>query len=147
MSEKFYKSIDDIPLFNWVKINAGEMNLILINKDYSATNEELSDAWDNLFDDYIEKRGLSKSYKQLLKIMQKKAMLECDYIISGDLFKLTEIEIEEQNLKQLIGKDSIDMSVEKSLILLSKWIGYRLDWKIITVSEYYLILSEYGETN
>jgi hypothetical protein len=130
-----------------VKVNAGEMNYLLINKDDSTNEEQLSDAWDVLFDDYLDKRGLSKSYKQLLKVMQKKAMLECDYIISGDLFKLTEIEIEEQNLKQLIGKDGVDMSVEKSLILLSKWIGYRLDWKIITLSEYYLILKEYGETN
>lgn len=147
MSEKFYKSIEDIPLFNWVKVNAGEMNFLLINKEDSASNEELSEAWDILFDDYIEKRGLSKSYKQLLNVMKKKVILECDFIISGDLFKLTEIEIEEQNLKQLIGKDSVDMSVEKSLIILSKWIGYRLDWKIITLNEYYLILKEYGETN
>jgi hypothetical protein len=147
MSEKFYKSIEDIPLFNWVKVNAGEMNFLLINKEDSTSNEELSEAWDILFDDYIEKRGLSKSYKQILNVMKKKAILECDYIVSGDLFKLTEIEIEEQNLKQLIGKDSVDMSVEKSLIILSKWIGYRLDWKIITLNEYYLILKEYGETN
>ena len=81
MSEKFYKSIEDIPLFNWVKVNAGEMNFLLINKEDSASNEELSEAWDILFDDYIEKRGLSKSYKQLLNVMKKKAILECDYIV------------------------------------------------------------------
>lgn len=147
MSEKYYKLIEEIPLFNWVKINAGNLHFIKKNDDCEFTEEELSEAWDILFDDYLEKRGLGKAYKKLLEVMKKKTILQCEYIISGDLFKLTEIEIEEEKLKQLISKDGTDMSVEKSLVFLSKWIGYRLDWKIITLTEYYIILEEYGKAN
>ena len=147
MSEKYYKSIDEIPLFNWAKINAGELQYIKKKDNCDSTEEELSNAWDELFDDFLTKRGLGKSYKRLLEVMRKKTILECDFIITGDAFKLTQIEIEEENLKQLIGKDEVDISVEKSLVFLSKWIGYRLDWKVITLSEYYIILEEYGKAN
>lgn len=147
MSGKYYKLIEEIPLFNWVKINAGELHFIKKEDDCIFTETELSEAWDILFDDYLTKRGLSKSYKKLLDVMKKKMLLQCDFIITGDMFKLTQIEVEEQNLQQLVSKDNVDISVEKSLVFLSKWIGYRLDWKIITLTEYYIILEEYGKAN
>ena len=147
MSGKYYKLIEEIPLFNWVKINAGELHFIKKESDCIFTETELSEAWDILFDDYLTKRGLNKSYKKLLDVMKKKMLLQCDFIITGDMFKLTQIEVEEQKLQQLVSKDNVDISVEKSLVFLSKWIGYRLDWKIITLTEYYIILEEYGKAN
>jgi coenzyme F420-reducing hydrogenase alpha subunit len=130
-----------------VKINAGELKYILKDIDSQHDEAELNEAWNTLFDDYIEKRGLSKQYKKLLEIMKQKAIYECEYIITGDAFKMTQIEVEEQKLKDIIGKETVDISVEKSLIYLSKWLGYRLDWKVITLSEYYLIMEEYGKAN
>ncbi|CAB4152152.1 hypothetical protein UFOVP597_54 [uncultured Caudovirales phage] len=147
MLEKYYRLIEEIPLFNWVKINEGKMIYILKDTDSEYTDTEIEEAWSDLFDDYLIKRGLGKSYKKLLEVMKKKMILECDYIISGDEFKKTQIEVEIQNLEMLTKKEVNDMSVEKSLIFLSKWIGYRLDWKIITLNEYYIILEEYGKAN
>lgn len=147
MSGNYYKSIEEIPLYNWVKINAGDLNFIKKNDDFKSTEQELSEAWDVLFDDFLIKRGLSKTYKKLLELMKKKTLLECEYIITGELFKLTEIEIVEQTLRSEYDKDKVDISVEKSLVFLSKWIGYRLDWKVVTLSEYYLIMEEYGKAN
>lgn len=147
MQEKHYKSISELPLFNWVKINAGELNYLHKNIEEFSSEEELQNAYEILFDDYLTKRGLSKSYKKLLDLMKKKTLLECEYIITGERFKLTEIELVEQMLRREIGKDTIDISIEKSLVFLSKWIGYRLDWKVITLSEYYIIMEEYGKAN
>lgn len=147
MSEKLYNSINEIPLYNWVKITAGETKYLMKNMEYSPDEFDLQGAYEILFDDYLIKRGLSKSYKKLLDLMKKKTLLECEYIITGERFKLTEIELSEEMIRQEIGKDKIDISVEKSLVFLSKWIGYRLDWKVITVSEYYIIMEEYGKAN
>jgi hypothetical protein len=147
MQKVFYELIEDIPLYNWVKINAGDLKYILLDIESKISDEKINSAWENLYDDYLVKRGLSAQYKKLLMLMKKKAILECDFIITGELFKLTEIEIEEQKLTELIQKDGVDITVEKTLIYLSKWIGYRLDWKIITLTEYYLILEEYGKAN
>ena len=147
MYEKHYKSISELPLYNWVKISAGELKFLQKNIEENCSQEELQNAYEILFDDYLIKRGLSKSYKRLLDLMKKKTLLECEYIITGERFKLTEIELTEQMLRSEIGKDTVDISIEKSLVFLSKWIGYRLDWKVVTVSEYYIILEEYGKAN
>jgi hypothetical protein len=130
-----------------VKISTGELKFLQKNIDENCGEEELQNAYEILFDDYLTKRGLSKSYKRLLDLMKKKTLLECEYIITGERFKLTEIELTEQMLRSEIGKDTVDISIEKSLVFLSKWIGYRLDWKVVTVSEYYIILEEYGKAN
>jgi hypothetical protein len=147
MQEIFYESIEEIPLYNWAKINEGNLKFILLKIDTEVNELQLSEAWEKLYDDYIVKRGLSKHYQKLLTLMKQKTVLECDYIITGELFKLTEIEIQEEKLREMIQKDAVDISIEKTLIYLSKWIGYRLDWKVITLNEYYLILEEYGKAN
>lgn len=147
MSEKFYKSIEDISLYNWVKVNEGHLNYLQHNLDEGSDDEELNRAWDILFDNYLDERGLSKTYHKMLLIMKKKALHQCDYIITKDQFKLTEISIEEEKLRQLMQKDNVDISVQKTLIMLSKWIGYRLDWKVISLKEYYIIIEEYGKAN
>jgi hypothetical protein len=147
MLEKLYKSINEIPLYNWVQITAGELKYLMKNLDENPSEYDLQKGYDELFDDYLIKRGLSKSYKKLLELMKKKTLLECEYIITGEIFKLTEIQLAEETLRGEMAKDKIDISVEKSLVFLSKWIGYRLDWKVVTLSEYYLIMEEYGKAN
>lgn len=147
MSEKLYNSINEIPLFNWVQVSAGELKYLIKNPGDRPEQYDLQGAYEILFDDYLIKRGLSKSYKKLLELMKKKTLLECEYIITGETFKLTEIQLAEEILRSEMEKDKVDISVEKSLVFLSKWIGYRLDWKVITLSEYYLIMEEYGKAN
>ena len=147
MSEKLYKSISEIPLYNWVKVTAGEFKYLLVDINSEHTDQELQEAYEILFDDYLIKRGLTKSYKEILNVMKKKSILECEYILTGDEFKLTEIELNKQILKEKTEKNKYDISIEKSLIFLSKWIGYRLDWKVITLNEYHIIMEEYGKAN
>ena len=79
--------------------------------------------------------------------MKKKALYELDFIISEDKFYLTKIEVEEQKLKDLIKGEETSNQIEKTLIYLSKWIGYRLAIKEISTLEFYTILNEYGKAN
>ena len=56
---KFYNDIEECPLFNWVKINEGKLNYIIKwNIQKEETEEELSEAYNILYDSYIEKLGL-----------------------------------------------------------------------------------------
>jgi hypothetical protein len=79
--------------------------------------------------------------------MKIKAMHECDYAITGERFKLTLIEIEEEKLKIMLSNKGNAMTIEQSLIHLSKWVGSWVNKKDITVREYFNLVAEFEKYN
>jgi len=140
MSEKYYQSIEEIPLFNWQKCLEGDVKYVNLQTKDDSSNQE---AFNKLYDEFLQKRGINKEYKKYLDILKKKAMLQCEFLITKDDFKLTQIEIEDAKIVSLQKTSEEGLSIDKTLIYLGKWLGYRLDWKIISVSEFYSILEEY----
>jgi hypothetical protein len=146
MRAKYWESIDDFPLFNWMKCNDSELQYTRKDLNFGDDAKD-ADAWMNLWDQYIRKYGLTKLHERMLKVMKEKAILECEYVISKDRFKLNLIEIEEQRLKDMMANAGEGMKIEESLVHLSKWAGYRLNPKEISVVEYFNILKQYGKEN
>jgi hypothetical protein len=137
MLEKYYQSIEEIPLFNWQKCLEGDVKYVNLETKEDSSNQE---AFTKLYDEFLQKRGVNKEYKKYLDILKKKAMLQCEFLITKDNFKLTQIEIEDAKIVSLQKGSEEGLSIDKTLIYLGKWLGYRLDWKIISVSEFYSIL-------
>ena len=79
--------------------------------------------------------------------MWKKALLELGFVETWDQFKLTEIKIEVERLKNMMKNNGDGMTIEQSLIHLSKWLGYHLNTKKITVLEYFNLMAEYGKAS
>lgn len=143
-----YKSIEDLPLYNWIKCERGNYQFVRLNPfEVTEADEQDIENWIELYDQYIKKYGLGKAYKRLLDVQRRKAILELDYVITKDAFKLTEIEIEIVNLQNMIKNRGSGMTIDESLIYLSKFMGYRLNPKEITVIEYYTLLDHYGKAN
>ena len=140
MLEKYYQSIDEIPLFNWQKCLNGELKYVHLELKEEKDNHI---AFSKLHDELLQKRGINKEYKKYLDIIKKKALLQCEFLITKDDFKLTQIEIEDAKIVSLQKSSEVGLSIDKTLIYLGKWLGYRLDWKVITVAEFYSILEEY----
>jgi hypothetical protein len=140
MLEKYYQSIEEIPLFNWQKCLEGDVKYVNLETKEDSSNQE---AFTKLYDEFLQKRGVNKEYKKYLDILKKKALLQCEFLITKDDFKLTEIEIQDAKIVSLQKTSEEGLSIDKTLIYLGKWLGYRLDWKIISVSEFYSILEEY----
>jgi hypothetical protein len=110
-------------------------------------NESDGEIWENIYDQYIKKYGLSKLYKKMLDIMREKALIECTFVMTRDRFKLTEIELKEAELNNALINNGNGMTIDQALIYLSKWLGYRLNPREITVIEYFNILEQYGKAN
>ena len=83
----------------------------------------------------------------MLEAMRKKALLELDYVETWEQFKLTEIQIEVEKLKNMVNNNGEGMTIEQSLVHLSKWVGYYLDKKKITVVDYFNLMAEYGKAS
>ena len=104
-------------------------------------------AWEGIYDAYLIKYGLNKHYVELLKVLKKKAELQVNYVMTKDKFSLTLLEIEEENLKIMLGNNGNGMSIDQTLVHLSKFVGYFLRAKEITTGEYFTLLEEYKRIN
>jgi hypothetical protein len=143
--QNYYKGIDDLPLYNWIKCNDGYLKFTRKNETGSPEMDVVT--WQNIYNEYLNEFGLSETYKRMLNAMKKKAILELDFVLTGDRFKLTEIEIEETRLKAMLQNGGKGMTIEESLIYISKWLGTWLNTKQITVREYFNLIEQYGKAN
>ena len=141
----YYEDIDELPLSNWIKCTSNELSYVRKGKEGNEEND--IEAWQKIYDSYILEYGLSDMYKKLLNAMKKKALLEVDFIITRDRFKLTEIEMQIANLDAMIINKGSGVTIEQSLIHLSKWMGSWINVKTITTREYFNLMEEYGKEN
>lgn len=144
--ERYWNSIDDFPLYNWIKCSEGKLEYTrkdIEKGDLFSDNE----AWVKLYDEYLQKFGLNDRYKKYLDLIRKKAILQAEYVIKKDKFKLTEIEITEAKLKDLEVYFGDGQKIEVILTWVSMWLGYKIDQRNTTVTEYFTILEEYGKAN
>ena len=136
-----------MPLYAWIKCTEGK-DMTYVCKDPSkADGVNLGEAWCIINDDYINRFGLHELYKRLLKKMKEKALLELDYVITKNKFKLTEVSIAEAELRSMMANRGEGISIQEALIPLSKWVGYRINPKEFTVMEFFLIRDRYGKEN
>lgn len=145
-SSNYYNSIDELPLYNWMKCTDGKVQYI--RKDIAiGTDEKDLLAWEIVFDDYINRHGLNETYVKVLKVMKSKAILECNFVIDNDRFALTLLELEVEKLKRLLNNNGVGMTIDQSLIHLSKWVGSWINTKSITASEYFNLVKEFERSN
>ena len=144
MPEKYWGSIDEMPLYNWIKCNNGYLEYVR-NGRGNKKNDVIN--WMRLYNEYLSVFGLDKRYKKYLDVKRKKALLQAEYVIKKDRFKLTEIEIQDAKLKDLEVHFGDGKSIETILMYLGMYLGYKLNPKETSVKEYFTILNEYGKSN
>tara|TARA_R110000772_G_scaffold11971_1_gene37015 strand:+ start:2523 stop:2918 length:396 start_codon:yes stop_codon:yes gene_type:complete len=116
-------------------------------KNGVGTEEKDKEAWEMIYNKYIQVYGLNKMYKRMLEAIREKSLCELEYCITGDRFNLTKAEIQASILETMLTNRGSGVTINKTLIHLSKWIGYWLNPKNITTQEYFDLLGEYEKYN
>ena len=144
--EKYYLTIDELPLWNWIKIMDGETTFIRKN---NVDGNEIADAivFDELFDQYVNDFGLSKMHKKMLEAQKKRAMLELDFILTKNRFKLTEIDMQIAKIEAMLKNAGSGMTIEQSLIHISKWMNSWINAKSISTREFFVLSNEFERIN
>lgn len=124
----------------------GDYNFVYKKPSKKFGEKEIK-IWLKIYDDYISKKGLTAIHLKHLELLRKKALCELDYVITGERFQLTLIEIEEIKLKNMLANSGNGMTIEQALVHIGKWIGERVKIKEITASEYFVLLEEFGRAN
>lgn len=139
--EMIYESIEDLPIWNWNKIHdKGDLTYLRINRiNGHKTSEEhksLSETWDKIFSEYIDRFGFSDSFLSIMDKKKQIAFYKIEKMVTGDETIDTMIEICENELRQMSEiKKGADFWQSKSSI--EKMIGFALDAKKTSVIEFY----------
>lgn len=139
--EGYYLTIEDLPIYNWYKCLNGEIKYVRKAENGTETQDLI--VWERLHDEYIKEFGLSKVHAKILKVIKDKAIQELDYVITGDRFKLTLIEMEETRLKNILATAGSGVNIEEMLVHMSKWLGQWIKTKEISVKEFFTLQKEY----
>ena len=136
-----------MPLDNWIRITEdGEYQYVCKDPE-NVKGVDLAEAWYVIHDEYLERYGLGGLYKRLLQKMKEKALLQLDYVETRDRFKLTQIGLAEEELKSMLSNRGEGVGIREALVHLSKYMGFRLNPKEITVSEFFNIRDKHGKEN
>jgi hypothetical protein len=134
-----------MPLYNWIRCNDGKLEYTRKEKKGNKIQDVYN--WKKLYNEYLKEFGLDVRYKKYLEAQKKRALLQSEYVITKERFKLTEIEIESQKIQDLEIHFAGGKKIEVILTWLGMFLGYKLDQKTTTVKEYFVILEEYGKAN
>jgi hypothetical protein len=136
----YYLDID-IPLYNWLKIQSGDLEFSRTELE-NGTKEKDLESVDSIKESYYKEFGISNEYIRILELYKDIAEAKLDWIIENNDFILNRIRHLEAELKDILERP-VEGDVETTLIHLSKWIGYRIDKKETTVREFYKMVKLY----
>ena len=100
-----------------------------------------------IYDQYIKEFGLGKLHIKMLEAMKKKAFLQLEYVSTRNAFQLTKIEMQITKLDGMLANKGSGISIEQTLVHLSKWIGQWLNTKKLTTREYFNLVREFERYN
>ena len=132
----YYNHIDELPLYNWLKISEGKIEYS--RKEIDKGNEKNDLIYsEKLKDTYFEEFGLSNDLIRLIELQKELAEARLEWIITENNFIKNKISMLEIEIEDLLSNKNNDGEIDESIISLSKWIGYRIDVRVVTVKEFY----------
>lgn len=138
MEFKYYEHIDDMPLYNWRKVQEDQDYRYTRLEDIYKYKETTTDyiAWDKVYESFLDSFGVSEYYVRILEIKRMKALAQCELVITGDRSNNNTIKRCDRELKEIMERDN-DMTLGDCISYVSKWQGFPVRQKQTTVREFY----------
>ena len=141
--KKYFDSLDTIPLFNWWKVREGNYEYTRVNPNEGSKRKDI-EAFIKINDLYLSEFGFSKDETKIIELKRELALKQCEFVISNDNFVRNEIRRLEIELEEILDRDvQAGLDNEEFLIYLEKWIGFRLEPKVISAMYFYKVEKNY----
>ena len=142
----FYTSLEDMPIYNWFKVNSGKLEFVYEKKPKKIDEKEAEKAFESLFAEYIDIFGISESYYKVLELKKEICKLNIEMALTGDLFLKNFIRMAQIELNDL-NKNTDKTNLHEVKVYLEKYLGFRLNEKEVSVKEYYTYLNVMSKDN
>jgi len=147
LKKEYFNSIDELPIWNWWKV-AETSNLAYLQKADKYDKEDYSlvayTLWNKLQNEYLEVFGITEDFRQILALKKKWINKKTDYLITGDRFNLTEIDIIEAEINETMN-EKIKVNKEDTIIVLEQKLSFPLDEKKLSVKKYYNYINHFSK--
>jgi len=139
--ENYFSSIDDIILKNWWRAIEGDHSACRI--DPAIGSKEMDEEyWILIHDSYIREFGLGTEFERIMDIKKQIALLECDLVITDVNYIKNQIRMLENELEEIFNRP-VRTDRDGLVIILEKWLGFRINENEITARKFLKILKEY----
>lgn len=139
-----FRSIDELPIKVWFDIHKTGDYRFLIKGDIPEIDANqfqlLFEAWEEIYNQHIERFGLSEEFLEDLNNQIELANYKAEFIISGDRYYKTLIKVQEERIKFDREDNKKPVELEMLLARMSKYYGFKLESRDLTVAQYYSYL-------
>ena len=139
-----YRTIDELPIKIWFNIHKNtDYKQLLKNGvcENEKTYIKLFEAWQTLYNDFIDRFGFSNEFLADLQTQIKIANLQADLIITKQKHLKTLIKVEEEKLRINTFDTKEPLELESTLAKISKFYGFKLSSRETTTAEYYAYIN------
>jgi hypothetical protein len=139
MPEKYYLTVDLCPLRSWRLANEGDLTALRVNQSDGTPEQDLT-AWEDLYNDFIQKVGLSQEFEEFINLMKEKVEAINDFVQTRERFKLNRIEQIDAELlvyRQTAGKG---LTIEQVLPRLTDRYKVHFRERDLTVLDYFNLI-------
>jgi DNA primase large subunit len=134
-----YKSVSDLPIYNWFKIHeTNDLKWLLITptKVGLRRRKALQEAFSKLYDEFIDTFGVSDDLKKITELRRDIRVLEIDMYLENDPSRETFIDIKKAEIQSII-ESNAKAKVSDVKAYVEKYMGFHLDERVTTVKDYY----------
>lgn len=116
-----------MPLYNWEKCQNGDLTYTR-SDDNETSHEQDVKAWEDLNYEYMEIFGVSRHHQRYLQLQRKLVCLEMELVETGRTFLKNQIRQTSDEIQNILREDKgKGMSIDGSLVYLSKFVGFQLN--------------------
>lgn len=133
---KYYQSIDELPMLNWVKIYEEKDYKHLLKKQGKKADKYADIIYLRMQDELVDKYGVGDMFMKILRMKIKISLMRADQALSGDRTSEIKVKILEDKIEEMEGGFK-DVDIFESVISIEKFMGFKLDLKTLTVGEFY----------
>jgi len=139
---KKYKSIEDLPIRNWIELNKGDFSYLYLHRKFwgkfmnlSKQSEMIEKHWGAIYDEFIKEIGLTDEFKDTLEQMKRVTILRCENALKPSSLANTKLAEAESILEDMTSKEG--GKFQHFLAAIEKYMGIPLDMAKTSVAKFY----------
>jgi hypothetical protein len=140
-SNRYYKSIEDLPVYNWWKLHEENDFKYLLRDSNKKVNKYSINIFKSIKDEFVNEFGIDRRYEQYLDKVWKLEMYNIKMALTGDKSDKIFADILEFEIEDLLNEQETKVH-NHGVMHIEKYMGFRLDIKTTTVNEFYGYVKE-----